>query len=141
MWANNYEDLLFEWQDLRKTSQALPVQDAFHCINDWWQQAPTIPHYIHFNDYETWPNPWEILADNNYCESTKILGIMYTVILMDLPEDTTFKMLKDENNTYLEVKLGTEKYTFANEIGIINSKFKESEILYQIDCNYFKNKL
>lgn len=38
---------------------------------------------LHWDDRQHWPNPWQLLADNEYCDVARALGIMYTIKLLD----------------------------------------------------------
>jgi hypothetical protein len=31
----------------------------------------------------TWPDPWQLLSDDVYCEVARGLGILYTITLLD----------------------------------------------------------
>ena len=38
-------------------------------------------------DQLTWPDPWEMIEENCYCEFTKILAIAYTLKMIDRYKD------------------------------------------------------
>ena len=56
---------------------------ALEDINTWWFRAPWTAYHLHWDDNETWPDPWQLLNDNIYCELARGLGILYTITLLD----------------------------------------------------------
>jgi len=139
MWQNDYETALQDWIKLRESTQELPIKQALELIHNWWQQVPIIPHYLHYDDRAEWPGPWELLADNNYCEVAKALGMLYTVILIDRPEIYSTHLFLTDNYTYTEVK--TEEGDFVlNDIpgSITETNLQDVQVLHIIDGEYFK---
>jgi hypothetical protein len=61
----------------------MPAESALETINDWWLQTPWQPYYLHWDDQNTWPDPWTLLNDNIYCDLARGLGILYTISLLD----------------------------------------------------------
>jgi len=41
---------------------------------------------------ETWPSPWELIDENQYCEFSRLLGICYTLQLTDKFSQSTFEI-------------------------------------------------
>jgi hypothetical protein len=80
----NYEARLKNWHDLRKSLENSDVKASCLLIDDWWQKAPLVNHYLHPNDLLNWPGPWELLVDNNYCTIARGLGMCYTLLLMNI---------------------------------------------------------
>lgn len=141
MWQPYYEDRLQDWISLRDESKKLASEYSFQLIHDWWQTAPTILHYLHMDDYKTWPGPWELLANNNFCEVAKAAGIMYTIILTERPEIYSMSLLQDDNYTYVQVLTDGGEYLLNGPPGSIKASTADVNILHKLDCNYFKNKL
>lgn len=44
---------------------------------------PWRPYHLHWDDEDTWPDPWQLLSDNMFCDVARGLGIMYTISLLD----------------------------------------------------------
>jgi hypothetical protein len=38
---------------------------------------------LHWDDRAVWPDPWQLLSDNIYCDLARGLGILYTITLLD----------------------------------------------------------
>ena len=109
MWPQTFDARLASWTFLREQCQHLPTQPALTRINDWWFQAPWRPYYLHWDDQKTWPDPWQLLSDNVYCEVARGLGILYTITLLDRADLTPVHLVltKDDTNLVLVAK---EKY-------------------------------
>ena len=56
---------------------------ALEHINQWWFRTPWRPYYLHWDDQNIWPDPWQLLSDDIYCEVARGLGILYTISLLE----------------------------------------------------------
>lgn len=83
MWLPHFEDRLQDWYDLRFHCTNQPLDACLADINRWWFAAPWRPYYLHWDDHPTWPGPWDLLADNVYCDLARAAGIVYTIMLLD----------------------------------------------------------
>ena len=110
MWPKEFSDRLESWANLRSQAQELPLEEALQNINNWWQQSPWQPHYLHWDDQATWPDPWQLLSDNIYCDLARGLGILYTISMIDHKDLTSYELIltEDERNLVLVNKI---KYT------------------------------
>ena len=102
MWPIKFEDRLLQWSKLRTEANELSLESSLAKINLWWQQTPWTPYHLHWDDQETWPNPWELLSDNIFCDLARSLGIMYTIMMIDRPDIFKAELaLCDETNLVL----------------------------------------
>jgi hypothetical protein len=108
-WPNSFADRLESWNILRDKCSDLPVQSALEHINAWWFRAPWCPYYLHWDDQATWPDPWQLLSDNIYCELARGLGILYTITLLDRADLTPAELILTHDDLNL-VQVGKEKY-------------------------------
>lgn len=110
MWPKEFSDRLESWANLRSQAQELPLEEALQNINNWWQQSPWQPYYLHWDDQATWPDPWQLLSDNIYCDLARGLGILYTISMIDHKDLTSYELIltEDERNLVLVNKI---KYT------------------------------
>ena len=83
MWSHTFPERLTAWADLRAQAASLPLETALESINTWWFQTPWRPYHLHWDDQESWPDPWQLLDDNIYCGLARGLGIMYTIAMID----------------------------------------------------------
>jgi hypothetical protein len=86
MWPASFEQRLHAWGVLRESVQHAPVDQALADINAWWFRAPWRAYHLHWDDRPNWPDPWELLSDNIYCDLARGLGILYTITLLDRPD-------------------------------------------------------
>ena len=90
MYNKTYEERLLIWRDFRESLENSkdPIQDVI----DFYNQAPTC--LIAADPYtpSTWPDPWELLEENNYCSFVKILAICYTLQLTDVLSQAAYEI-------------------------------------------------
>lgn len=83
MWANFWmlkvNDRLTRWKEFRQSIDKLPIDRAVSEVNNMWSTAPFVTYYLSPDSPDTWPDPWELLAENYYCDIAKALGIIYTI--------------------------------------------------------------
>jgi hypothetical protein len=109
MWLPNFSDRLTSWNHLRSQCQQGSVDSALSTINDWWFQAPWKPYYLHWDDQRDWPDPWQLLSDNWYCDLARGLGILYTITLLDRADLTSARLVLTDSGDNL-VLVEKEKY-------------------------------
>jgi hypothetical protein len=93
----NYEARLKSWYDLRKSLEDSDIKTSCLAIDNWWQKAPLVNHYLHPNDIDNWPGPWDLLVENNYCQIARGLGMVYTLQLVGI-KDIDFCLAIDDNS-------------------------------------------
>lgn len=74
-------DRLSRWRSFRLQLNDLSLIEAIYRTNDYWASCPFIPYYLDPADTNNWPNPWDLVAENYYCDLAKVLGIVYTLHL------------------------------------------------------------
>ena len=102
IFQSSYEARLQDWFQLRNSVSSLPLQDQCVTIDKWWQTAPLVTHHLHPHDMDNWPNPWELLSENTYCEVARALGMCYTLYLIGV---TDIEMVLAKNNIAEDVVL------------------------------------
>jgi hypothetical protein len=100
MWASTFAGRLESWYGMRQKCHALSVESTLITINSWWCTTPWQPYYLHWDDQLTWPDPWQLLNDNVYCDLARALGILYTISLLDRADltDATLVLTQDGHN-------------------------------------------
>jgi hypothetical protein len=109
IWPVSFSARLESWNQLRNQCRDLSTQSALESINRWWFRAPWRPYYLHWDDVATWPDPWQLLSDDIYCELARGLGILYTVTLLDRADLAPAELILTEDDVNL-VQVGKEKY-------------------------------
>ena len=106
MWPPTFAARLESWTALRTLAQDQDLETALAAINAWWSNSPWKAYYLHWDDYAHWPDPWQLLSDNIYCDVAKALGILYTISLLDRADmaDATLVLTEDHRNLVLVSK-------------------------------------
>ena len=106
MWPQNYSARLQAWADLRDQCGQLPLAQALDDVNAWWQQTPWKPYYLHWDDRDQWPTPWELLSDNIYCDLARAVGIVYTVTMLERDDITGVELADTDQGNLVLVNQG-----------------------------------
>jgi hypothetical protein len=110
MWHKNFADRLESWAALRTEVQSMSLEQALQTISNWWYQSPWTGYYLHWDDCATWPDPWQLLSDNTYCDLARGLGILYTITLVDHADLISAELVLTDDDRNL-VLINKEKYT------------------------------
>lgn len=92
-----YDQRLQNWYELRNKIKDFDTKTKCVEVDNWWQKAPLVNHYLHEDFQEIWPGPWELLCENNYCTIARGLGMVYTLHLLGI-KDIAFAKAKDYNS-------------------------------------------
>ena len=137
MWPTTFEQRLHSWHHLRQSAANISALDCLTAINQWWYQTPWQAYYLHWQDQATWPDPWQLLADNVYCDLARALGIMYTIVLLDRSDIQDAQIAEiDQGNLvlvhnqkyilnwerYVVVNTNLESKTFRNQLAQVDLK-------------------
>ena len=109
MWPKTFQLRLDAWANLRQQIQNDNAEQALIKINQWWFQTPWRAYHLHWDDRETWPDPWELLSDNLYCDVARGLGILYTISLLDHADLTDAELVSTDSGDNL-VLVAKRKY-------------------------------
>jgi hypothetical protein len=85
------------WNDLKTNLAEKDIETICIEVDAFWQQCPLRNHYLHPDDIETWPDPWQLLSDNDYCYYARALGMVYTLFLLGI-KDVDIVEATDYNN-------------------------------------------
>ena len=135
-----FESRLDSWNQLRNQVKCLPLKEALEGINLWWFNLPWTAYHLHWDDKATWPDPWELLSDNIFCEVARGLGIMYTITLLDRADMMSAELvLTNEGHNLVQVDeskyiLNWNKTTIVNiipEVKRVEKRLKYTEVKQQ----------
>lgn len=142
MWPTRYEDRLSQWHQLRQDNQTNDLETALLAINDWWQQCPWTPYYLHWDDLEQWPDPWDLLSDNHFCSLAKALGIVYTLHMISRSDITCTELAVNGSSADNLVLINKGKYILNWEAGqLLNITSPEINIIRSIDSQAITKKI
>ena len=140
MWYPDFADRLQSWSELRRSCESMPLEEALQAINTWWFQSPWKSYYLHWDDAKIWPDPWQLLSDNTFCELARGLGILYTLSMIE-HKDLACAQLVLTDEGYNLVQVNKTKYilNYDQEI-IVNTpqkcNIKRSLAVEQIKQQY-----
>ncbi len=130
IWPATFSTRLESWNQLRDQTQHLPLEVALGDINAWWFNCPWKPYYLHWDDQPNWPDPWQLLSDDVYCEVARGLGILYTITLLERADMAPTDLILTEDGTNL-VLVAKEKYILNWEPDSIVNTNQEIKIKRQ----------
>jgi hypothetical protein len=81
MFDKPYEQRLALWRSFRESLET--ADDPIQLTIDLFKRAPQVSIAADPYTQSTWPDPWETIKENSYCEFVKILAICYTLQLTD----------------------------------------------------------
>ena len=112
MFDKKYEERLTIWRKFRDGLEFSedPIQDTI----DFYKQAPMCSIATDPYNPDKWPDPWELLEENNYCPFVKILAICYTLQLTDVLSQASYEIHITRDNENSE----TYYLLFVNDIVI-----------------------
>lgn len=125
MFDNTYEDRLSSWAAFRASLEHSkdPLQDVIDCYN----QAPTVSIHIDPWDQKSWPDPWQLILENQYCDFARVLGMCHSLQLTDCFNQSSFEIhittdYKESASYYILI-------VDKNVIGYYNSTYTAIENL------------
>ena len=127
IWPKDFSNRLTSWVDLRQQVLELEAPVALSTLNRWWLHSPWCPYYLHWDDFQDWPDPWQLLSDNIYCDIAHGLGIMYTLAMLDRKDlGNSILVESDQGNLVL---VDDEKYILNwSPSQIVNTSLRVSKI-------------
>ena len=108
MWPRSFAERLESWSTLRHQCAKINTEFALKEINSWWFGAPWSAYHLHWDDQKDWPDPWQLLSDNQYCPVARGLGIMYTIAMLDREDMQDACMIEYQSDNL--VLVNKEKY-------------------------------
>lgn len=81
MFKKQFDERLREWRMFRDSLEFSnnPIQNVI----DFYKEAAIVRINVDPYTQELWPDPWELLNENVYCEFSILLGICYTLQLTE----------------------------------------------------------
>jgi hypothetical protein len=131
IWNIRTDERLVQWANFRHSLSGMSLDEAVKELNMVWSTAPIVNYNLDPAYTKNWPNPWELLAENYWCDVAKALGIMYTLYL------------SSHNNVEIELRsyFSLEEKIRYNVVWIDNGKYILNYYPYEIvNIEYIKEK-
>ncbi len=81
MFKLSTSERLHRWKSFRQNLSELPLEQAIIAAQEFWTLCPFCPFYLEDSNTALWPDPWQLIEENIYCDLAKCLGIVYTLHL------------------------------------------------------------
>ena len=140
MWPKNFSERLESWSQLRQQCCQLSPEPALIKINQWWFQTPWTAYHLHWDDQQDWPDPWQLLSDDQYCPVARGLGIMYTISMLDREDLQDAQMIEYQSDNL--VLVNQEKYILNwDPDQVVNISLGKSKPRRQVSQEQIKQKI
>jgi len=140
MWPRDFSERLESWAQLRQHCCQLAPEPALIKINSWWFGTPWTAYHLHWDDQADWPDPWQLLSDNQYCPVARGLGIMYTIAMLDREDLQDARMIEYQSDNL--VLVAQEKYILNwDPDQVVNISLGRSNPGRQISQEQIKQKI
>ena len=140
MWPRNFSERLESWAQLRQQCQTLDSEPALIKINAWWFQTPWTAYHLHWDDQADWPDPWQLLSDDQYCPVARGLGILYTIAMLDREDMQDACMIEYQSDNL--VLVAQEKYILNwDPDQVLNISLGRSKPRRQVSQEQIKQKI
>jgi hypothetical protein len=81
------EDRLAHWKNFRKSLPLLDEMTQFTSVAEYWSKAPLVSIAYDSFDATTWPTPWEMIRNNEWCRNSVAIGMENTLRLAGFPSN------------------------------------------------------
>lgn len=81
----NCRDRILKWREWRSSLADMTLDECLKEVATAWAKAPIVNHYLTPDNTDEWPDPWNLINDNIYCDLAITLGMFYSLILSDNP--------------------------------------------------------
>ena len=129
MFEKNADERLVAWSEFRKKLETStdPIQEAI----DFYSHAPRVSIHTDPWDESTWPPPWELVQENQYCDFCIVLGLCYSLQLTDRFSGTNFEI-----HIIIDSKNSATKYLLTVGDSMIVHSNGEAKFVTQIPDYY-----
>ena len=123
MFDKDFDSRLVSWAEFRQTLETSqdPIQDTINYFNP----APLVTIQTDPYTPSSWPDPWEVIKENTYCEFVKILAICYTLQLTDCLSKVNYEIHITHDNkkssTYYLLYVGERVIGFVENTHVHRS--------------------
>ena len=134
VFLQDYYTRLREWFRLKESLADQNISTVCVEVDRFWQRVPISTYYLHPDDIEDWPNPWELINDNNYCYYGRALGMVYTLLLLGVKDIDFVEALDDNRENVVLVLVDNAKYVlnyYPNMV--VNTKLESFDNIKHLD--------
>lgn len=100
MYNKKYEERLAIWSNFRSSLE--DSNSPFLDVVEFYASAPKTRYTVDPWGQSTWPDPWQLLEENLYCEFSVVLGMCFSLQLTDKFSGSNFEIHISTNNKTAE---------------------------------------
>ena len=129
MFDRKFEDRLAFWQKFRNELETSPT--PFEDVIDLYLSASLVSIHTDPWDQTTWPRPWQLIEENQYCDFRIVLGYCYSLQLTDKFKASTFEIHigMDYSKSQTYYLLFVDNSVLGYEPGVVTTKSSLPETL------------
>mgnify|MGYP003624221880 FL=1 len=90
MFNKRYEERLITWAGFRDSLE--DAEEPFRQVQELYNTCPLVSMYTDPYDISTWPDPWQLVEENQYCEFRIVLAQCYSLQLTERFTDAKFEI-------------------------------------------------
>lgn len=124
----------------RQQAADLALEDALLLVNAWWFHLPWQPYYLHWDDHADWPDPWQLLQDNIFCDLARALGICYTLIMIDHADITDVELVCCNGTNLVRINQGKYILNYERDT-CVNTILEASPVQRRLTQHQIKNRI
>ena len=115
------DDRIISWREWRNDLENLDKKDILTRVAETWATVPTVLHYLSPDQPKHWPNPWQLITDNIYCDLGICLGMYYSLSLIKSPKlkNLTIEIYKTPNGWINLSSIDHGKYVLNYDHGCV----------------------
>ena len=137
-----FDTRLTEWHKLRETLKDSELENVCVEVDKFWQQCPLSNYYLHPHDIKDWPNPWQLLQDNQYCFYARALGHIYTLAILGVKNIDLCSAIDYNNTEVVLVLVDNAKYVLNYwPNSVVNTVLSDFRNVTYIDIKMLDNKI
>lgn len=138
----SYEARLKNWHDLREKLKGAEIKQICVEVDKFWQQCPLNNHYLHPVDMDTWPDPWQLVFENNYCTYARALGMIYTLLLLGVSDIDLADAKDDNDEDVVLVLVDSAKYVLNYwPDTVLNNNLQDFKVVKYFDITPITTKI
>ena len=142
IFLSDFYTRLRAWHDLKEQLENADIETVCIQVDKFWQRCPMSNHYLHPDEIETWPNPWELLKDNSYCNYARALGMIYTLLQLGVKNIDFVDALYDNREDAVLVLVDNAKYVLNwYPDSVLNTNLAEFTITKRISIESLVKKI
>jgi hypothetical protein len=138
----DYYTRLREWFKLKENLKGQDISTICIEVDRFWQKTPLLNHYLHPDEIEDWPSPWELINDNEYCLYARGLGMVYTLMLLGVKDIDFVDIIDDNRENVVLVLVDNAKYVLNyHPNSVLNISLSSFTITKHINISSLKQKI